>query len=438
MSKTTSIDSSTREQRKVLAGTLIGTTIEWYDFFIYAQAAGLVFAQLYFSPLGQEGGVWAQLVAWASLGISFLFRPLGAIIAGQMGDKYGRKIVLIVTLTLMGAATALIGLLPTYTQIGLAAPLLLLLLRVLQGLSAGGEWGGAVLMAVEHAPNKRRGYFGAYPQVGVPAGMVIATLVMFAATGLTTDEQFMAWGWRVPFLFSVVLIVVGYFIRRSIAESPVFQEMLELKSESSTPLRSLFRSYSKSIAIAALSHIGSNASGYLFIAFWSSYAIGVVGIAESAVLLATAGAAVMWILATLLSGQLSDRIGRIRTIQLGYVLMFIWMIPLVLLIDQGDLSFYTLSLTVFSIGNGLTYGPLPSMYAEMFPASVRFSGISISYALGAVFGGAFAPMIAELLFGMTGSSLSIAAYIMLMFIVSFIAVTLIPDRRARSLRTEVS
>ncbi|MGO1543446.1 MAG: MFS transporter [Gulosibacter sp.] len=421
----------TREERRVAAGSLIGTTLEWYDFFIYAQAAGLVFGSLYFEPAGPVIG---QLVAWASLGISFLFRPLGAILAGYVGDRFGRKGVLVMTLFLMGIATTAIGLLPTYAQIGVAAPILLVFLRILQGVSAGGEWGGAVLMAVEHAPTKKRGLFGAYPQIGVPLGMLLATGVVLLVTTLTTPEQFLEWGWRVTFLLSALLIVVGYFIRRAVAESPVFLEMSELKSESATPLGSLFKNHWRKVLLAALSFIGSNAAGYLFISFFSSYAVRELGMEQSETLLGSVIAGVAWAVSTVLGAILSDYIGRTLSLKIGYIAMFIWMIPLILLIDTANIWLYILGLTVLTLANGLTYGPLSAMFAEMFPAKVRFSGISIAYALGAIFGGAFAPLIAEWLIGATGFSLNIAFYIMALIIVSFIATSLIREPRGAPLR----
>lgn len=416
----------TGEDRRVLTGTLVGTTIEWYDFFIYAQAAGLVFAQLYFAPLGQ-GSVLAQMVSWASLGISFLFRPLGAVIAGHLGDRFGRKQVLIATLVLMGAATTLIGLLPAHAQIGVAAPILLVVLRIVQGISAGGEWGGAALMAVEHAPVTKRGIFGSYPQIGVPAGMILATLVVFVMTSVTTPEQFVAWGWRVPFLFSVVLIVIGYFIRLSVSESPVFKEMAAKKRETASPLRELLKRNPREILLAALVFIGSNAAGYLLIAFFSSYAIRVHKMNRSEILIATTLAAVSWLVFTMVGGRLSDRIGRTKTIKIGYVMMFVWMIPLFLFIDAANIWLYLVALVGLTIGNGLTYGPLSALYAEMFPAEVRYSGISIAYAIGAVLGGAFAPLVAEWILGATQSSLPIAAYIMLLCLASFVGAVLIKE-----------
>ena len=197
---------------------MVGTTIEWFDFFIYAQAAGLIFATQYFDPVSNESASLAQIISWASLGISFLFRPLGAILAGHLGDRLGRKPVLVVTLVGMGLATMLMGVLPTYASIGMAAPILLVVLRILQGLSAGGEWGGAAMLSVEHAPQGKRGLFGAFPQVGVPLGMFLATIFMLVLSTVLTPEQFVAWGWRIPFLSSVVLIVLGYLIRRAVEE----------------------------------------------------------------------------------------------------------------------------------------------------------------------------------------------------------------------------
>ncbi|CAH0224614.1 Inner membrane metabolite transport protein YhjE [Arthrobacter sp. Bi26] len=419
-------EKMTAEDRRVLTGTMIGTTIEWYDFFIYAQAAGLVFAQLYFAPLGQ-GSVLAQMVSWASLGISFLFRPLGAVIAGHFGDQFGRKKVLVATLILMGAATTLIGILPTHAQIGITAPLLLVLLRIIQGISAGGEWGGAALMAVEHAPVGKRGIFGSYPQIGVPAGMILATLVVFIMTSVTTPEQFLTWGWRIPFLFSVVMIIVGYFIRRAVSESPVFQEMAAKKRETASPLRELIKRNPKAIVLAALVFIGSNAAGYLLIAFLSSYAIRVHKMDRPGILLASTLAGMSWLVFTMVGGHLSDRWGRIKTVKVGYILMFVWMVPLFLLIDAANVWLYLLALVGLTIGNGLTYGPLSALFAEMFPAEIRYSGISIAYAIGAILGGAFAPLAAEWLLGATQSSLSIAAYIMILCIASYIGAAFIRE-----------
>ncbi|TFD75925.1 MFS transporter [Cryobacterium fucosi] len=422
------------EERRVLVGTMVGTTIEWYDFFIYAQAAGLVLAGLYFAPLGSDNAALAQLVAWASIGISFLFRPLGAIVAGHLGDRLGRKAMLVVTLVMMGASTVLIGVLPTYAQIGVAAPLLLILLRILQGFSAGGEWGGAALMSVEHAPADKRGLFGAYPQIGVPSGLILATGIMLVVTNSMTEEAFLAWGWRIPFLLSVVLIGIGYVIRRSVNESPVFTELRERKKESAAPLKELFAHNWRQVVLTALIFIANNAAGYLLIAFFSSYATkpaeaGGLGMERSPVLVASTVAAVFWLAATMFGGILSDRIGRIRTFQIGYAWLFAWAIPMFLLIDTKNIVLFAIALLVLAIGLGLSYGPQAALYAEMFPAHVRYSGVSIGYALGAILGGAFAPLIAQLLLDETSWSPSIGIYIMVLAAISFTAVSVVKETR---------
>ncbi len=416
----------TREHRKVLSGAMVGTTIEWFDFFIYAQAAGLIFAAQFFNPASSNSPGLAQIIAWASLGISFLFRPLGAVIAGHIGDRLGRKPVLVITLVGMGGATVAIGLLPTYAAIGIAAPLLLVCLRIIQGLSAGGEWGGAALIAVEHAPTGRRGFFGAFPQVGVPAGMLLATVFMLVVTTVLTPEQFEAWGWRIPFISSVVLIFLGFYIRRLVEESPVFSEMQEMKQKASAPLSELFRDHSRTVIKTALIFAGVNAAGYLAIAFFVSYGTNELDMGRPVVLALTSATAVAWIIATLYFGKLSDRLGRKRTFAIGYIAMIIWAIPTWLLIDTANPLFFGIAVVVLGVFLGVTYGPQPALYAEMFPAHVRLSGVSIGYALGSIIGGAFAPMIAELILDSTGNSLYIGVYIAIMAAISLAAVATIP------------
>jgi MFS family permease len=423
-----------REERKVLASTLVGTSIEWYDFFIYAQAASLVLAPLFLAPVSRNAPGLASVISLATIGISFLFRPVGAIIAGRYGDKLGRKKMLVLTLVLMGAATTLIGVLPTYSSIGVAAPVLLILLRILQGFSAGGEWGGAALMSVEHAPVNRRGLFGAYPAIGVPVGLILATGVLWIMTTVTTQAQFLSWGWRVPFLFSAVLIVVGYVIRRAVEESPVFKEMLQRKKESSAPLRDLFKRNSKQVVLTALIFVANNAAGYLVIAYFISYGTGTLKLARPSVLLAIVIASAGWLVFTLYGGVLSDRIGRVRTFQIGYALVFVWMIPLFLLIDTRNIWLFGVAIFLLTVGLGLSYGPMSAMYAEMFPVSVRYSGVSIGYALGAILGGAFAPTIAELLVQNTGWAISVGIYIMVLCVISFVAVSVVKEPKGIDLR----
>ena len=417
------------DRRRVVFATIVGTTVEWYDFFIYAQAAGLVFASLFFQPAG--AGV-AQILAFATVGISFLFRPLGAFLAGHFGDKYGRRVVLMVTLILMGVATTLVGLLPTYAAIGIAAPILLIVLRILQGVSAGGEWGGAVLMAVEHAPKTRRGLFGASPQIGVPLGMLLASAVMAIMTVVAPGEAFLAWGWRVPFLLSVVLILVGYYVRRSVEESPVFAELAERRDETRMPIVRLFRRHLLVVIIAAFVFAGNNAVGYMttggYIQGYATNPDGPVALERGPVLWAAAAASVVWLVSTWFAGWISDRIGRRTTYIVGWIVLLPAIFALFPLVNLANVGSLTLALCFLALGLGLTYGPQAALYAELFPASIRFSGVSISYAIGAILGGAFAPTIAQAIVQATGSTTGVTWYLTGMVLLGLIATLLLRDR----------
>ena len=313
MTTTTSV--SRRERRKVLAATTIGTAIEWYDYFLYAAVAGLVFNKVMFGPL--EGGL-ASIIAFLTVGISFLFRPLGAFLAGHYGDRLGRRFVLMVTLFAMGGATTLIGLLPTYDTLGYFAPLLLILLRIIQGISAGGEWGSAVLLAVEHAPKEKRGMFGAGPQIGVPIGLLLSSAVLSIMNWVAPGDAFMEWGWRVPFLLSIALVAVGYFVRMGVDESPVFEEMAERKEvEAENPAKLLFKRFTPLVIVAALVFAGNGTVGYMttggYIQSYASNPDGPVGLARGDVLNAVTLSAFTWMLFTLFAGFISDKIGRRTT-----------------------------------------------------------------------------------------------------------------------------
>lgn len=417
----------TWEEKKVLTATLVGTTIEWYDFFVYAQAAGLAFVPLFFSPMTQNNPLLAQIISFATIGLSFLFRPLGTIVSGHMGDRFGRRGVLVMTLILMGSATALIGLLPTYAQIGAWAPALLMFLRILQGFSAGGEWGGAALMAVEYAPVNRRSFFGSFPQIGTPLGMILATGVLWAMTALLGKQAMAEWGWRLPFLFSIVLILIGAVIRRSVEESPVFKAMHQRRKESSAPLRELFRHHSGKIFRTALTFMANNAAGYILIAFIISYGLNVLKMPSDQLLLVSTLAAVSWFAFTLLGGLMGDWIGRVRSFQIGYVIMAVWAVPMWFLIDSKSGVLFFIGALGLTIGLGLSYGPQAALYAELFPAEIRYSGVSVSYALGAILGGAFAPAIAQWIIGTYGESWRVGLYIAVLAVISLVAVSTIRD-----------
>ncbi|WP_424936455.1 MULTISPECIES: MFS transporter [Bacteria] len=416
------------DRRRVVFATVVGTTVEWYDFFIYATAVGLVFGQLFFAPLGAN----SALVGFATVGVSFLFRPLGAFLAGHFGDKVGRKAVLMWTLIMMGAATALIGILPDYSAIGLAAPILLVLLRILQGISAGGEWGGAVLMAVEHAPKAKRGIFGASPQIGVPLGLLLASGVMAVMALVAPGDQFLAWGWRIPFLLSVVLILVGYYVRRKVEESPVFTELAERREEARMPIVQLFRRHLLLVIVAALVFAGNNAVGYMttggYIQGYATDPKGPLALDRGPVLWAVAGSAVTWLLSTLVAGWVSDLVGRRTTYIVGWVLQLGGVFTLFPLVNTGSVGALFAGLAILTIGLGFTYGPQAALYTELFPASIRFSGVSISYAIGAIAGGAFAPMIATAIVQNTGSTQAVTWYLAGMTVLGLVATLLLRDR----------
>lgn len=420
-------ESVTGDEKKVLAATLVGTAIEWYDYFIYAQAAGLVLGPLFFAPIAADNPGLAQILSFATIGISFLFRPLGAIVCGHLGDRIGRKAVLVMTLVLMGASTVLIGLLPTYAQIGAWAPVLLIVLRVLQGFSAGGEWGGAALMAVEHAPRDRRSFFGSFPQIGVPLGLIVATGVLLGLTAAIGREAFAEWGWRLPFLFSVALIVVGSLIRRTVEESPVFERMHQRRKEASAPLRQLFRDNARQVVLTALIFVANNAAGYLLIAFFISYGQKSLRLPPGDLLTVCTLAAVGWLVFTLIGGRMGDRLGRVRTFQIGYVALALWAIPMWFLIDTRSIALFFVAAFVLTIPLGITYGPQAALYAEMFPAKVRYSGVSVGYALGSILGGAFAATIAQWLVASYGQSWPIGVYLVVLSAISFVAVSMVED-----------
>jgi MFS family permease len=426
----------THEERKVLAGTLVGTTIEWYDFFIYAQAAGLVLSAQYFGPLAADSPALGQIMAWASLGISFLFRPLGRDHrrpprrshraeedARPHAHPHGRRDL---------AHRPAAELRDDRRQPHRFCSPCCGSCRASRPAASGA--GPRCCRSNMHRLNKR-GIFGAYPQIGVPVGMILATGVIWMLTTVLSPEQFASFGWRIPFLFSVVLVLVGYYIRRQVEESPVFAELAERRAESSAPLGTLFKKNTKEVVLSALIFIGNNAVGYMIIAFFAAYASrpiedgGSVGLDRAPVLLATTLASFGWLVFTMWGGALSDRLGRVRTFQIGYVLLIVWLIPTFLMIDMANIWAYGIGIFVLTVGMGLSYGPMSAMYAEMFPAQVRYSGVSIGYALGAILGGAFAPTIAETLLAETGTSLSIAIYMIIVCIISLIGVSLVKETK---------
>ncbi|QHG85334.1 MFS transporter (plasmid) [Rhodococcus rhodochrous] len=408
---------------RVALASFVGTTVEYYDFFIYGTAAALVFPTLFFPDVSPAIGI---LLSFATFGVGFLARPLGGIVFGHFGDRVGRKQMLVISLVGMGAATVLMGLLPGYAQIGIAAPILLTLLRLVQGFAVGGEWGGATLMAVEHAPTAKKGFFGSFSQMGAPAGTSIATLAFFAASQLP-DEQFLSWGWRLPFLFSALLIVIGLFIRLSLAESPEFAEVKANSAVVRMPIAVAFHKHWKEIFLVAGTYLSQGVFAYICIAYLVSYGITVAGISRT---FALAGVFVAGLVAVLLYpifGALSDTFGRKTMYLLGAVTMGVAIGPAFALINTGNpWLFMTTQVLVFGIAMAPAAGVTGSLFTMVFNADVRYSGVSIGYTISQVAGSAFAPTIATALYASTNTSNSIVLYLLIVSAISVVSVVLLP------------
>lgn len=417
-------ETDPRQLRWVSAASAVGTTIEWYDYFIYSTATALIFASQFFSRFSPASGT---LAAFATLGVGFLARPLGGVLWGHWGDRIGRKRMLIASLVLMGLATIAVGSLPTYGQIGVWAPILLLALRMLQGLSAGGEWGGAALMAVEHAPRERRGLYGSASQVGVPAGLILAQLMFFLVSNLVSGPAFLAWGWRIPFWASILLVGVGLFVRLKVEETPVFRALRDEQARSAAPVVEVFGQRTREVVLASTSFIANTAIGYIFLAYLLSYGTAVLKLSRNLMLGLQIGGSVVWFVSIVAAAMWSDRAGRKPVYLIGSVLFVIWSVPFFWLFDTREPAWLIVALLVLCVALGLTFGPQSALFAGMFEPRYRYSGASISYAVGAVVGGGFAPLIATALQTATGTSLSVSLYMVAVSLLSLGAVVLIRE-----------
>ena len=394
--------------RQVVAASFIGTTIEWYDYFIFGTAAALVFPALFFPDFSELAGT---LLSFSTFAVGFAARPLGGLIFGHYGDRLGRKTMLVLTLLIMGVSTFLVGCLPTFESIGILAPILLVVLRMLQGIGLGGEWGGAVLMAVEHSPEDRRGLNGSWPQSGAPAGLVIGTGVFAIVSSFAGDAAFGVWAWRIPFLLSFILIIVGLVIRLRILESPAFRQVQESQTEAQMPIIDVFRTYPKNLALGVGSRIGIDAAFYILAVYSLTYISTNLGLPSSVGLTAVAVAAFIEVFTIPLFALLSDRIGRRPLLILGAVFLALWTFPFFGLLNTES-TFLIILATIagLSLGHACVYSAQGAFYAELFGTRVRYSGASFSYQIAGIFGGALAPIIATSLFPIGGTAL-IALYI---------------------------
>jgi metabolite-proton symporter len=405
------------EARRVAVASAIGTTIEWYDFFIYGTAAAVVFGPQFFPQVSDLAGT---LAAFATFAIGFIARPLGGIVMGHFGDRLGRKFMLVWSLMLMGFSTLAIGLLPNYAQIGAWAPALLITCRFIQGFALGGEWGGAVLMSVEHAPQGRRGLFGSVVAMGLPAGIVLSNLVFLIAFTVVSPEQFAAWGWRIPFLASAVLVAVGLYVRVGLAESPVFADVLKTRTARRMPVLDVMRSDAKTVLLAAGSYVGISGLGYILLVYFVSYATRQLGVSLPATLGLVMMASIVGAPMTILCARWSDRVGRLRIMQWGLGALVLWSMIFFPLADTRSIPLIALSLSGMMFLQGAYLGPQPAIFSELFPAAIRYSGASLSLTLGTILGGALAPFIATTLYGVSGNSSLVTVYITALSLISWL------------------
>jgi metabolite-proton symporter len=428
---------------KVALTALAGSSIEWYDFFIYGTAAALVFPGLFFPGFGETAGT---ILSYSTFAVGFVARPVGGIIFGHFGDKFGRKRALVTALVLMGVGTTIIGLMPGYATIGILAPILLVTLRFLQGVCIGGQWGGAVLLATESAPREKRGFYGSFAQMGVPLAVLISNIIFLIIAASLGDGALVAWAWRIPFLLSVLLIALGLYIQLKLEDTPAFRHLQEYREEhqsdeerreaaeaAGSPVWEVLRTYPKEIALAAGAFIAINANFYILITYILDYATAEVGLPQSTVLTAVLISSVAGLMAIAGFAALSDVVGRRLPYMAGAVLLGLWALfafwPLV---DSGNPGALVLALVLGQVFLSMMYGPQAAFYSEIFTTRVRYSGASMGYQIGSVFGGALAPIIATSLLAATGTSFSVGAYMAVVCAITGICTFLLAETYGRS------
>ncbi len=428
-------DPGQRSVVKVVFASMIGTATEWYDFFLFGSAAALVFGEVFF---GQIGGTEGTLYAFMTYALGFVARPIGGIVFGHFGDRVGRKKMLVASLLMMGIGTFAIGLLPTYATIGVAAPLLLVFCRLLQGFAVGGEWGGAVLMAAEHGSDDKRGFWSSWPQAGVALGNLLATGVLWVLAAVQSESAFLDWGWRIPFLLSAVLVVVGLWVRLSIEESPVFKEAAAHidRQDRAMPILEVIREYPREVFVAMGMRMAENISYYIFTVISIAYATTYIGLEKPVILEALLiGAAVQFFVVPAV-GALSDRVGRRPLYLAGAIGVGVWTFVFFDLLDSKDPSKILFAVVVGLILHSLMYAPQAAFFSELFGTSVRYTGASVGYQLASIFAGALAPIIALKLLGDVndGNTAAVGIYVAIASVITIIAVYFAKETRATSLR----
>ena len=422
-------------RRRARIASFVGTTIEWYDFYLYGTSAALVFSQVFFTSYSILAGTMLALLTFS---VGFIARPLGGIVMGHFGDRIGRKAVLILSLLVMGISTMLIGMLPTYDMIGVLAPILLLLLRTLQGFGVGGEWGGAVLIAVENAPPEKRGIFGAWPQMGVPVGLLLANAVFLSSTLLLSHEAFIAWGWRIGFLGSVVLVGFGLVIRLKMEETPVFQDVIDKGEVRRFPVIEVLRTQWRTVALAVGIKLSQNAIFYIITVFALTYASTVLGLPQSVGLMGVMTACVFSTFSLMFSGWLSDQYGRRRVYMIGAIASGVFAFPFFMLMDTGSAVMVGLAIVLGLLFHDLMYGPQAAYMSELFDANVRYTGASLGYQIASMIAGAVSPVLAVFLLGIADNKpWPVALYMIGISLVTIVATWIAPETHRGNRRLKV-
>jgi metabolite-proton symporter len=417
--------ASRRQLLRAVVASTVGTSIEWYDFFLYGSAAALVFPKLFFPKSDPLTGV---LISFATYFVGFAARPVGAAIFGHLGDRIGRKATLIATLLIMGLATAAIGVVPGYAVIGIWGGILLTLLRILQGLGVGGEWGGSVLLSMEWGSKRRKGLVASWPQVGVPIGLILGNGALLVFRAIAGNEAFLTWGWRVPFLLSLVLVAIGLYIRLGVMETPIFARLLRERRVEPAPVAAVLKRYPGEVALSALLRVSEQAPFYLFTVFVLAYGTTKLKLSSGFMLTCVLLAATLSLVTIPLAGYLSDRIGRKRLYLLGVIAVGLYAFPYFGLLNTAVPALVLLGVVVSLIPHDMQYGPQAALIAETFTGRLRYSGASLGYQLASIIAGGPAPLIAAYLLGTLGSWVPIAIYIVICALISLGATLLIPDR----------
>jgi MFS family permease len=422
-----------KQLRRALIASTVGTTIEWYDFLLYSTVTGLVFGKLFFPKSDPLVGV---LEAFAIYTVGFIARPIGAAIFGHYGDRMGRKAALIATLLVTGIATAAVGLVPTYSQIGIWGAVILTIIRFIQGVGVGGEWGGSVLLSMEWAQtNKHRGFIASWPQLGGPAGLLLANIAVLVFSRISGD-QFLVWGWRIPFLLSLIMIAIGLYIRLGIMETPTFRRIVAENRVARVPVLEVIRQQPRSIILSALARMAEQAPAYIYLAFVFAYGTQVLHQDRDFLLISLICAGVLSLITVPLAGHLSDRIGRKRMYIIGAVLTGLFGFVYFGMMNTAAPVLIFIAIVLSFIPHDLMYGPQAALIAECFTPRLRYSGSSIGYQLSSVISGGPAPLIATALLAATGSGYTIAVYILFCAVVSLIATAMMPDYTNKDISEE--